>query len=383
MKPQSPKPLMIEKLEDRNCPAPLAFVSGGTLRIFGTIDNVNGGLEIVADGDNLVDVFDGGNQILDDAIVPGGSINVRVTPEGDGQLPGDMIAITLNGFTLSGNIRVDTGVNDDILTIDGGNGFIGGNIYTRGVNQTTLFDILEIDGTVTVNNLSENFDTVVTLDSTDVTGSLRVFGQRGGNPQLPVGDDLSLFASNIFDDVYVRFGGSSPGNVLQDFDSEIGGRFTYLGGNGDDSVLLDGNIGASVFANLGQGNNEFILGAFNTPDVGDSLRIMGGNDSNTVLLTGNVGRNVSIRLGNGTNTVDLVGSIFGRSFSYFGGSGVDSVTFDGSASLARFNVKLGSGDDVFTANSADLSRLLIDFGSGTDEYFDNAGIINATLRNLP
>src|SRR5687768_16584521 len=88
-----------ECLEGRDCPAPLTSVidSLGNLRIMGDVDNLNGGLQVIATGANTLDVING------------------ITP-------------FLTGVTYSGNLILQTGAAADTIFIDLSGGSLTGGI---------------------------------------------------------------------------------------------------------------------------------------------------------------------------------------------------------------------------------------------------------------
>jgi hypothetical protein len=165
-----------------------------------------------------------------------------------------------------------------------------------------------------------------------------------------------------------------------------GGTFTYTGGSASDRVLLAGvggsNIQGATVINLGDatdGNPQQLLA--NGPNVNfrNTFTVTSTNASTldeirSVPTTKYLG-NVSVNLGGGTNTTEFIGQFGGSTVAYTGGSGVDTVTYGYTGTLAALNMALGGGDDVFNllAGSRIAGPLTIDFGTGNNTFNSTYG----------
>ena len=166
----------------------------------------------------------------------------------------------------------------------------------------------------------------------------------------------------------------------------VGGTFSYAGGDGSDDLIVNGAGGV-----LFNGTASIDLGG-STGGQPQTIQIDGPsttfNSSLTISSTSVAGADflitgpgttfngsLSVDLGGGANTSLFDGVLNSSSFSYAGGSGVDTVVYGLTGTPANLNVSLGAGDDIFTlqAVSSIASPLSIDFGPGNDQFINNYG----------
>lgn len=353
----------LETLEARDCPAPLTFQMDyyGNLRISGQIDPA--GLEIVAVGANTFDISDGGIPVLTNFAVPG-NISIQSGAGDDG------ILFDLSGGSFSGSFSANTGNGDDFVDIFGGN--IDGNVSLTGVN-TSITTATIIGGSFSNNNYIENLSNLFIIDDSFIGSSVNY---SGGN----LNDVVSFGNTAIGNSVSLRL--SNGINSFDFLSGSIGGGLTVIAGSGDDPITIDGDVAGNAYINLGSGDN----GYQQSGNLFSGLTLISGAgiDNVTIDTTGTIGGNAYFNLGSGDNTLLLDGGVFGSSLTYYGGVGVDDVTFGATSTtpLARVSMILGAGDDVVTLDAPDMIYLYIDFGIGIDSY---TGIFTGPqyLANLP
>jgi hypothetical protein len=236
---------------------------------------------------------------------------------------------------------------------------------------------ISVNGRLSDTNSTENINSFLNLSNTVIGSSVTYSGGTANDiidfGSSTVGGNVSLTLNNGFNSFNLSGGALGV----------IGGNVNISGGSGVDDITLDGIVGLSVSLNLGVGDNELQLSAGTV--IGANLTMTSGLDDDAVILDGFIGGNVYLNLGSGDNTVDLLGTVGGSSFSYYGGLGVDSITFavGSSTPLARVFMQLGSNDDVLNFAAADMASLYVDFGAGIDTITGILPFIPITLRNLP
>lgn len=299
---------------------------------------------------------------------------------------GDMNVLTGNGdddITINfGNLNflgVDAGFGNDDLILLGGT-TINGNLHTWGVNTLDVPSTAVIGGTVGIDSNDENRVGTYDFDGTFVGGNIYIYS---GNLEDTVniingtfvGGEVGLSLGNAI-------GGAVDNEVTLDGNSVISRNLIVYGGSGADSIDLDGNIFGSVFLRLGTGTNTVEADGI----IEGSFEFIGGGGTDSATVTNYVGGNLFFNLGGGSNTVDMTMISEGAQIYYMGGSGVDSVTFDGNALRARlFAFLQGSNDTFVLGTSARLSFLYVDFGSGFDTFTNMLFFVpfRHYLRNLP
>lgn len=161
---------------------------------------------------------------------------------------------------------------------------------------------------------------------------------------------------------------------------EIGGNFSYLGGNGDDDVILENtNIGGNVWINvgLGQGPGAAQLMDLSNVSIAGHLGIRGATAQGGNLLniheSVHGGGNLTINFSDSTsNNAAIVGGTFDGDYgTYRGGSGQDEVDIDLVAIDLYFATLLGDHNDRLSClENSDLLAAYCDFGGGADQWID-------------
>lgn len=357
----SRKPLVVERLEDRWCPALTASLKGGTLTVSGAADN--GSIQVVQSSTTA-----GSIKVLDGTTEVGSFTGVKNVRLNLGSAD-DVVAIDLGGQSLSGSILANLGGGANELTLTNGTlGRLsvgsgeGDDEVTLGDGSTALSvkdaDLTLFGGidTVTVKSgvevtrsLTTFYANDVTLEAGSTSKNVLVRGGTGGNAVTVAGDvtgDLAV-------DAFFR-GGSDMGTTLT-VSGEVDGNLFFAGSNQADTVTLSGNVGRGV-----------------------GIATFGGAD--TVSITGAITRGLALDTGAGNDTITLDGVVGGRS-SVFAGDGDDALTIGAHANFqAATTISMGAGADTVTLHDdAKFLSLLINGGSGTDTFNGNRTRTGLTL----
>lgn len=342
-----------------------------------------------------------------------GNVTVR------GNNGADVVTVDLdtNAQPLPGNLRVDLGLGDDALVVDGSNiagdlravggtgddGLIlggaaalavGGSLFwngNSGLNSVVATD-LDVAGGVVLTNA----ETVLWTDSTaagyfvvnnalaTAAGFLSMSGavEIGGNfTYIGSGNAESLFLDGALNSEVVLSLGNGDNSMDLAATTVVGGSLTYLGGNGIDS--LTPAPGAQVFGNMnlntGHGDNVYTM---NTAFiVAGDLTVNGGNGNDEITgFDGEVFGRFVFNAGHGTNTLELFTGFIAGDVTYNGGSGVDEVVV-AMELPGHLRVFLGAGSDTFTWDlSGRAGSAYIDFGVDFDAdlYDDTPHLIDVT-----
>lgn len=370
----------LECLEDRAVPAiiSLTYDAPGSLCIKGQADD----LDVNFTADNQVQIIADSTNL---GTFPATSLAVRVRQLIATQ---QTLDVNLAGFTMTGNLTIQGLASSEILTIDGGNGLVGGRVsITETANlpaSPNAIQDLTIGGSLTIARgaaTSTALHQIFNLANVLVGGSITFTGGNGP-------DTLALNTVTVGTNVAVT-SGLGFNNFSFSADSVIGTSFTYSGGDGDDNLTnLDGVIGSTAYISLGNGVNTLIF----TGEVGTDMTISGGSGTDLLLnFSGTVGRNLTVNLGNATtnpgasNTFDFSGAVFGSRFSYVGGLGLDDLDLNGTLANVYVDIRLGgSVDDLaMTAAVGRLRYLFVDFGAGNDLFTHAALNYPFYIINLP
>jgi hypothetical protein len=368
--------LSFETLEDRYCPATAGIDSLGNLRITGSIDNANGGLSVITTAPDTFEVIDGITPIFS------GSTSKDVIVAST--LADDLVFVDLSGGQMTGSLTVNTGLGDDFVMVigTGAPNDVGGNITQTGVNHSILLTVA-LAGNLRIVTQVNSGDNLINDAFVLLSNIGGYFDYYGGNDS----DTLGVSQTSIGRHLGAQMRGGFNGITL---DAVTTGQYFWYGGTtGDDSVIVDSLtfIGSYVSLQLGDGDNQVHFSG----NVARDLTILAGSGFDQILgFTGNVGTNVSINLGNGDNYLEMLGgSLGGTSFSYTGGTGVDTVSFGAGlvATNVAFTVKLGDGDDVLTLDTPLTAwfKMYADFGAGADTLNNNVLAVapQLTTANLP
>ncbi len=356
-----------EVLEARDCPALNVALDGlGNMTITSASGAATVGLMLTGNSEYII--TENFVPISATPFVAPGNVNILLPSAG-----ADSVGIDFGGFSMGGNLNIDVGQGNDTVSIGSLFGFPGtipGDVRVSGANNQ-LFGIVEnalIGGNLTVLSHMENVSTNYFLDGAFIGGNVSILA---GN----LDDNITFgqLAPTIIGGSFQATLGNGTNNIVVLAGSSVGGNVTAIGGDQNDAVTLDGDIGGNAYLALNNGTNNLILGG----SVGSNLTMIAGSGDDNVTFPGAVGGNVYLSLGGAFmagNVVnfDTTATVGGSSFSYFGGSGADSLTFNGSAPLARVYSSLGAGADTFTLGTmSPLAFLYVDFGAGDDVLVNN------------
>lgn len=270
----------------------------------------------------------------------------------------------------------DTKVGGSIVLIGGKGGnqaYLDTNVVTGG--GATFLDTpsiqlnagVEIGKHLLITQKSNATEFYILAKGSKVNGTVSIFAGPGSTTLNAYGEVGGKF--------FVNMGaGPAVGNF-----SLIAKSLEYVGSSYNDTVsLFNSNITDNVRIALGGGSNTvaFDLGALPTLagdfHVGKSLSIYGGKSNDIIRLDStshvlSVGGNTIFSLGGGDNLFAWNGTSAGNSFHFATASGRDSLYLFGfSAPNAVLNAKLGSGNDRVLM-SAGFKKVILDGQSGVDE----------------
>lgn len=370
----------LEPLEDRLCPAITGVLDAyGNLQITGvpTLNNmeIDVGYDFTT-GLPSYTVLDNGSPISGSPFETGGDVVVDI----GGSFGNDTITVDLAGHYMGNNLLLSTGYGSDTLNLENSDpvnvGTIPGSLLANRLNNISTMMPgagISINGSVVVDSSRDNTlaPSNFNFTNTIIGGSLAILA---GNNSVAVsltsvpGPSVAVGQS-----VYLRLGNGSN-SFIQDPFSTINGGLTFLGGSGADTVMLSANIGGSVYLDLQGGANTLMQNLGSIIEGNLTLRTGIGND--TALLYGDINGTAYLYLSGGDNMLDFSGNLFGRSFSYIGGTGRDTVNFNGNAERAYAYFNLGAGSDDFTLGmNAALSYLYLDMGFGINNFTNLLGFL--------
>jgi len=302
------------------------------------------------------------------------------------------MGLDLNTGT-GGDVTLNLSHGDREVYFVGTNNSIGGDLrVVAGDGQQDLYLADNHDLTVygeTVINLRDGADSI----------------HDGGN-QLHF--DSSLFLRNVdnFEVSNSLFVGGNMNmvshwytqDVLLDNDGsiQVDGKFTYLGSDGVDKLLLGGNvlIGDDFFALLGENNSSVsgqVVDVSNGFEAAGRFGIQAGtaNGGNIFISDGTtrIGGDAVIDFTeSATSNTAVIRCNFGGTYGTFrGGSASDSLQFDAVAEDMHWASLMHDGDDEVTlGTSANVLFKYIDFAFG-DDLFDDQHVEEFPIltMNLP
>jgi hypothetical protein len=290
----------------------------------GVLDNVQGGLVVVGNGHDTLNIDDTGSALAK---------------------TGTLTATTLSGLGLGGGITY-TGVRTLNLNLGSGNDTLG----VEGTNATTLTTITTGAGsnTITIGSHVPLRGRIVD----NIQGFLMLVGS--GQDTLNVDDSRSTLGKTGFLTAMALTGlGMGVGGITY---SGISTLNIYLGAGNDTFNVESTSVNTTTTLDTGAGTNTIRLGSHGPAMGGTVYGLLGpvsiggsGHDSMTVDDSG--------------STDDLSGTLTPTTLTGLG-MGAGGITYSG---LANLSVVLGSGDDTFTVqdmNDATLTSL--DGGLGTN-----------------
>ena len=307
-----------------------------------------------------------------------GNLTVNLLSNTGNDLAMDLINPVIASLTLNlgdGNRDVDfvgssnNPLRDIVITADAGvqNVQLSENaalaVATLNVNLGSGFDTVDDNA----NNLLISEDLVFTgVNLFENGGVLSV--ARAAVVNSTVETENTTFANN--------------GNMV------VGSGFTYLGGDGRDSVHLNGPS-TSITGNVSVDLGDNVLGGTQSLLLDGPVMVIGGNltvsstafahpDEFVTAPTTSITGNIDVNLGGGANTAIIVGVFSGNFINYAGSSGVDLVTLGTTGSPNSISIQLGSDDDTLIIQAgtslASMSLLDVDFGDNNDTFINNFGL---------
>jgi hypothetical protein len=400
--------LRLEQLTDRCVPATVSFVGHNLIVSNPTVDAGATTIQIAQVKTNEF-------LVQDDGVAIGDFVDVKSLRVIGGDAK-DFVSFDLDGFAFGGSITVSTGKGEDSVYVEGDSG--GGINKNVSIDTGADDDIVGINsfgsilvlGRVTVNDSSGNdhINLGNSAAATVVLGDVSLKGMNTirlafGQPDIyrnfaatVAGDTSSLDFETVFSTTAINIlgnlslaGGPNDDHVLDSSIRVTGNasinlagaatlngnllnaiqgapplhvykNFAYTGGDGNDQVLMLGNIiDRNALVVLGDGNDIVDLstlnGVFAPPVISGNLTIKGGDDNinfSGILgggITAQVGGNLSIIVGNGHVSATVL-TAPGKLLIWKSGDGSDSLTLD--PTLAdqtwRVNIKFGKKDDTLT-----------------------------------
>ena len=222
--------------------------------------------------------------------------------------------------------------------------------------------LMLLDGT---NNVTTSGSFASSLSVTAGTGSDTVdFKSVSGNlnPLLP-----PFITANVAGPLALKLGNGTNTVTFAD-GSYFAKDIAITTGTGMDTVNFTKFIAAkNVTLALGNGVNTVNSAAGGAQNLlGGNFKFTGGADADTVDLDDLVAGNLNVNLGNGVNNVSGSARITGKSASFAGGSGVDTISLRLASSGGKLTAKLGAGVDSFTFLGGALASATLDGGADTD-----------------
>ena len=272
--------------------------------------------------------------------------------------------LTLNGSEIvDGNFEGAGGM--DVLTVAGGasvGGIVaGGQVGADSSAPLDGADLIVINTTGSVGGVQGNLgnDTIFVVGGSTVTGNVE--GNEGSN-QIRIGGLGALPDGSVpaTDTVTVRGNVLGGDGTATDGNNQIwvlGGAHVIgkvAGGNGNDSIVLNGATAAVDGAiEGGEGNDTIAL------MLGKAASVAGGAGNDTISLSGATIAG-AIDAGEGDNIVTLSA---GTAASVSAGAGVDTITLAGATISGAINS--GAGNDIINLTSGTVAGG-VNAGAGAD-----------------
>ncbi|WP_185804539.1 calcium-binding protein [Pontivivens nitratireducens] len=384
----------------------------------GSIDNVNGVIETVADdeatGDTLVIALGGGTSTGDDIVVGGGGADLIRVGAGDNTVLGDSGRITYTPgvnaiLTVSavtdlrdGNDTVTALGGDDIAILGGGADVIDtGDGLSRILGDSGTIDVAGMEITATVASVFDGADTITTGSGRDIIlgGSASDTIDAGAGDNIAMGDQghlthdaaLTLLALDATSDALdgddtVTIGAGNSVIVLG------GGSDTLNGGvaTGDRKVLGDSGaidaVGGSLTSGSDSlaGDDEIVLaggsdmviagsGADNVTAAEGANLILG--DTGTIThVAGSAAALVLRSVADTLDGADVVTSGSGDDIAILGGGADSLVTLGGANMVLADSGTVDTFTQTMTGDAADTDGAdSVTAGTGDDWVFGGTG----------
>lgn len=291
--------------------------------------------------------------------------------------------VCLNGGLVRGNVLVTGGAGPDLVHVTSGSDLtIGGSAAFRlGDGANTLVG----------EGLAHQIHVGTTFTYAGGTGN-DTFDLDGAGTSLSAGSDIrvNLGTPTGFDVNTAAFEALTAGRNVK-----------FTGGMGQDSITISGalSVGGGLAVSLGDGTNRFdsnLLGE-GTNSIGRGFSYLGGSGTDTVLLdVASVGRNVTVALGEGANQTLTVGgkgptgvAVYGN-LTVTGGSGVDNVGLQRLYVGGALTLSTGAGADAVMTDDTDVAgATVLNLGAGNDLFaletqagLPNVSSFGGTLKML-
>lgn len=285
----------------------------------GSVPAVFGDVDIQAgSGDDEVNL---GWTITGDAVVRLGDWNAAdasaldtcVLADVDGDL--ELKSAGASAFDLQGDLGgnvsfTDTGLGDNALTFHG-----------------------HIDGSLTA-SLGDGTNSLETASGTTVTGAQALTGS-GDNTLALLADAVSTI------DVAL--------------------------GSGTDDVTIGGDVRAAITVDLGDGTNFGAQTSNYVPSFASPVTWIGGSGTDTLDVSNGISPDLTLQLGDGENHTTLhATSSVTDTVHVVAGSGLDEVTFEGTAKGIDFDGSSGGANTLIVAAGGQVSTLDYRGGFSTD-----------------
>lgn len=382
----------IESLETRIAPAGLGItdvfvdasditvsLSNGLLKVVpkpGHTD-VDVSIELLPDGSLLVSDATGDDDLEDTADFHGLVRSIQATLSAGN----DHLSVLLDpGYTVAGNIAVNTGLGDDQVDIHGGE--IRGNvsIVGKGANDVVVGgdDAVSIRGLLSDSSVGGTFH----FGETAKAGSVTAIGASDFIAEGLIIGNATLTAKT--GDTSFQIGGVSGSPA-----AAIGCNLNVTGVAGADDVFVgDALVRGALSLNLGAGDNLTTIGT--DANILGLAKISGttGNDTVVLGVVGQAGPGIhgrlSLNLGDGTNEFTAHSGLISGGLSFSGGTGVDTVGLGGDLTLFS-DAKIAARDGanvIHIGSFSSLWKLNLTTGVDTDTVTlaaTGAGYLNGTV----
>lgn len=295
---------------------------------------------------------------------------------------GEQIKIIQDANKPTGNLEVSSNQTPVIFNDPAGNTVFVKNLSLKitagpgGPGQVTLSAGVNIAGNFAITTADPGGTSLNALSGVSIGGNLTFTSTATATaaadffnlPNLQTGGSVTLTMGSGNNTV------TSLGNAI------IGANLGITGAGGNDTVMnFSGNVGGSATFNFGAGTNSLTVIAPG-PRIGKSFSYTGTTGNDTVTLTNGflIGGKATFNVGAGNNALNTTGNgilAVGLNMTYTGTTGDDTITFDGPLNcLGSVTVNVGGGTNTFT------NSLFVDIGLNFI-YNGTSGDDNINLAN--
>ncbi|MCA9264558.1 MAG: hypothetical protein KDA60_11940 [Planctomycetales bacterium] len=297
-------------------------------------------------GHVLAIVTTAGDLIIEGDNAPN-DININIAANGQVAIEGltgtAVHPINLDVSRLSGNILIDMGGGNDLVTLYGPT---NANAPVRSMHV----------------RLGAGDDVFTADNIAGASGSMEIVGGSGA-------DAIAVKYSSFRGKATISTGGGNDVVGLQEFNAS---NIEIKTASGDDEVeLVDTGSDNNLAISTSSGNDEVVLdGAYAYAAL--SVRTAGGNDS--ISLENCYAKYATINSGGGHDTLDIGALTAGDSMKLIAGGGNDRVEIR-SSEAANSQVVTGGGSDEVTLLESDLGSLSANLGGGADRLVSDVGVV--------